>query len=193
MDRDLCARLVREHMPDDALVIGGIGTAGRAWREQRAPQLTYFPCEPMGVHMSLAAGLALAQPDRQVYFFGGDGDLLLNLGALVTLTATQAGNLRVVIFNNQRYETGGGMPLPGGDAVDLVAIARAAGLPHVAHCLDEASARQALPTFIASAGPSMLVFRTDAAPSPYPQAGAWAPLEERAVFMHRLQQERQGA
>ena len=36
---------------------------------------------------NVALGLALAQPDRKVLCLDGDGSLLMNLGAMVTLTS----------------------------------------------------------------------------------------------------------
>ncbi len=41
----------------------------------------------------------------------GDGDLVMNLGSLLAIADAAPANLRVVVFNNGRYETGGGQPL----------------------------------------------------------------------------------
>ena len=48
----------------------------------------------MGKASSLALGLALAQPDKKVLCLDGDGSLLMNLGALVTLANKAPKNLR---------------------------------------------------------------------------------------------------
>ena len=66
MRRSDGAGLVREHLESEALVVCGLGSSGRAWREQQPPQLTYYASDPMGMGPALALGLALAQPQRQV-------------------------------------------------------------------------------------------------------------------------------
>ncbi len=62
---------------------------------------------------SLGLGLALAQPDRKVFILDGDGSLLMNLGALVTLANKAPKNLYHFLFNNGVYAVTGGHHIPG--------------------------------------------------------------------------------
>jgi sulfopyruvate decarboxylase subunit beta len=81
----------------------------------------------MGHATSMGLGLALAQPDRRVIVCNGDGSMLMNLGSLVSITAAEARNMVVVVFENGVYEVTGAQPIPSAGAIDFVAIARAAG------------------------------------------------------------------
>ncbi|MDA0264268.1 MAG: thiamine pyrophosphate-dependent enzyme [Chloroflexi bacterium] len=82
---------------------------------------------------NVALGLALAQPDRKVLCLDGDGSLLMNLGALVTISNKKPKNLVHVLFNNKVYAVTGGQPIPGSEDVDWEGMARSAGYAKVFH------------------------------------------------------------
>jgi sulfopyruvate decarboxylase subunit beta len=85
----------------------------------------------MGKASSLALGLALAQPDKKVFCLDGDGSLLMNLGALVTLANKAPKNLYHFLFNNGVYAVTGGQPIPGSGQTDWENMAKAAGYASV--------------------------------------------------------------
>ncbi len=92
----------------------------------------YIP-SAMGQSPSLALGLALAQPKREVIAFTGDGSLLMNLGCLVTLAASGAKNVTLILLDNGVYEVTGGQKTAGSVArADFAALATAAGIESVA-------------------------------------------------------------
>ena len=81
----------------------------------------------MGKASSVGLGLALAQPERQVLVLDGDGSLLMNLGAMVTLANKTPQNLCHVLFDNGVYAVTGGQPVPGSGKADWEQMAQAAG------------------------------------------------------------------
>ena len=61
----------------------------------------------MGAAVTMALGLALAQPKRRVLCVTGDGELLMNLGSLATVAVMNPPNLTIVCVDNGHYgETG---------------------------------------------------------------------------------------
>ena len=74
MRRSAAASVFAKHLAPDDIVVCGLGSTARAWREQKAPHLTYYASDPMGLGPALALGLALARPDRRVILLEGDGD-----------------------------------------------------------------------------------------------------------------------
>jgi thiamine pyrophosphate-dependent acetolactate synthase large subunit-like protein len=186
MKRDLCGGLIRKHLKDDALVMCSLGSAGRTWRAQNAPQPSYYGSDPMGVAVAMGLGLALAQPGREVLLIGGDGDFVMNLGSLLTVVGAKIGNLKLAIFDNRRYETGGGQSLAGADDYSLAAIAKGAGFPYAVDIGDTATADAAIAAFLAYPGLAFAAVRIDIEASPYPPAPALAQVEERAIFMQGL-------
>jgi len=186
LKRDRVGGLIRKHLTEDALVIGGLGSAGRTWREQLAPHASYYASDPMGLGLTMALGLALAQPSRQVFYLGGDGDLVMNLGGLLTVVGSGVRNLKIGIFDNRRYETGGGQSLAGADHYSLAGIARQAGFPYAVAADSDDNLEDLIKEFLAQPGLAFVAFRIVIEASPYGPPPVWSQAEDRAVFMRKL-------
>ena len=111
----------------DSLVILGIGGISEEWDSLR-PSDANFYTSCMGTAASLALGLALALPHRQVVAVEGDGSFLMNLSAFATLGNMRPDNLLVVITDNERYDCIGGQPTATAGNVDLAQMAIGAGI-----------------------------------------------------------------
>lgn len=187
MRRSAAAAVFAGHLAPDDVVVCGLGSTARAWREQKAPHLTYYASDPMGLGPALALGLAIARPDRRVVLLEGDGDLAMNLGVLLTIAGAAPKNLRVAVFINDRYETGGGQPLPNAGRISYVTLAAGAGWPWTGEAHDEAQAGRLVPALLERPGLGLLALHVDAEPSPYPaDPGPTSQAEDRAVFQRRL-------
>lgn len=186
MKRDLCGKLIAKHLDRRSLVYCALGSSSRTWRAQQAPHLSYYGSDPMGIALSAALGLALARPKRPVLFIGGDGDLAMSLGSLITVVGAGVNNLKVLIFDNGRYETGGSQLLAGSGSYSLPAIARGAGFPYATAVSDPATAEEPIVEFLRQPGLAFMAVGIDQEDSPYPPAPALAQVEERTIFMRRL-------
>jgi thiamine pyrophosphate-dependent acetolactate synthase large subunit-like protein len=115
---------------DNAVVIPGRG--GRHWINISTNEKRDVPLgDPaMGGHASFALGLALAQPKERIVLFDSEGDVLMNLGALVTIAEKAPANLYHFMLDNECYATTGGQPVPNAKNVAYDVIARGAGYPH---------------------------------------------------------------
>jgi phosphonopyruvate decarboxylase len=113
----------------DAVVIPGRG--GRHWIDISTNDKRDIPLgDPaMGGHASFALGLALAQPEERVVLFDSEGDILMNLGALVTIAEKAPRNFYHFVLDNEVYATTGGQPVPNAQNVAYDVIARGAGYP----------------------------------------------------------------
>jgi phosphonopyruvate decarboxylase len=61
----------------------------------------------MGAACMMGLGLALARPDKRVLVVTGDGELLMNIGALATIAVLDPPNLAILCVDNGHYgETG---------------------------------------------------------------------------------------
>jgi thiamine pyrophosphate-dependent acetolactate synthase large subunit-like protein len=149
---------------DDEAVVGGIGnTHFDLWASGQRPQ-NYYMLGSMGLAAPIALGVALAQPARRVFALEGDGSLLMQLGALGTIAAVRPKNLAVIVFDNGLYQITGAQPALTAKGVDLVAMARGAGLAHCAWATDEAHFEALIDTALAGAGPLFIGTRTDNQP-----------------------------
>ena len=87
----------------------------------------------MGLASSIGLGLALHLPHEKIVVLDGDGSVLMNLGTLATLARYRPRNLVHVIFDNgSLLSTGGYESHTTSGITDLAAMARAAGVEHVA-------------------------------------------------------------
>lgn len=123
---------VVQRLRRDEIVVTTMGTA-REWPRlsQHPLDLHYIPSS-MGQSPTLGLGLAIAQPQRDVIVFTGDGSLLMNLGCLVTIVASGAENLTLIVIDNGVYEVTGGQRTAAAVAgADFAGMALAAGFASV--------------------------------------------------------------
>jgi phosphonopyruvate decarboxylase len=77
----------------------------------------------------VAAGLAMALPQRKVIAIDGDGAFLMNLCGLPTIALQSPGNFIHLLFDNEIYEASGGTATAS-HIVDAVTLAKGAGYKH---------------------------------------------------------------
>jgi thiamine pyrophosphate-dependent acetolactate synthase large subunit-like protein len=153
---------VVQRLRTDQIVVTTMGTA-REWPRlsQHPLDLHYIPSS-MGQSPTLALGLAIAQPQRSVIVFTGDGSLLMNLGCLVTIVASGAKNLTLIVIDNGVYEVTGGQRTAGAVAgVDFAGMAEAAGFPSVERFDDINAWQRQAAAALERPGPRCIVLATE--------------------------------
>ena len=128
MKRFDCLKILASMMPADDLVVTNLGNTVFEWRTVRPSPANLYNVN-LGQCTPVALGLALALPHRTVTALDGDGNLLLNLVSLADTAYHKPKNLRVIVFDNQAYESPGGMPSATAHGVDLVQVAKGCGIP----------------------------------------------------------------
>jgi len=93
---------------DDFLIVSGLaGTAKDMAAMTKDGANFYGLAGAMGAAVMIGLGLALARPDKKVLVATGDGELLMNVGALATVSVLNPPNLRILCVDNGHYgETG---------------------------------------------------------------------------------------
>src|SRR5581483_3655191 len=76
----------------------------------------------------LGLGLALARPDKRVLVATGDGELLMNVGALATIAVLNPANLAILCVDNGHYGETGYQKSHTSLGVDLEKIASGSGI-----------------------------------------------------------------
>jgi sulfopyruvate decarboxylase subunit beta len=114
-------------MAENDLAVTNVGYVQHEWRVARPSRANLYGLN-MGQCTPVALGLSLALPKRKVFALEGDGSLLLNLASLADTAYHKPSNLRIVVFDNEAYETPGGMPTATARGVDLVQIAKGSGI-----------------------------------------------------------------
>src|SRR5947208_10981596 len=125
--REAVPALIGRH--EDFLIVTGL--AGTA-RDVAALSLdgahTYTMAGAMGGACMIGLGLALARRDRRVLVVTGDGELLMNVGALATIAVMNPPNLAIVCVDNGHYGDTGYKKSHTSLGVDLERIAAGAGI-----------------------------------------------------------------
>lgn len=126
--RDLLTQLMPD--PDRYLIITGLAGAARdvaAYTSETDNVLTLGGA--MGAAVSIGLGVALSAPDEQVAVVTGDGELLMNVGALATVASMMPDNLTIICIDNGCHGETGGQPGHTSRRTDLALMADGAGLP----------------------------------------------------------------
>ena len=157
--RDEALRVLAPLVHDDDIVVAVYQT-NFDWMGLNPRPLNYVAVGAMGQASSHGLGLALANPERRVFVLDGDGSLLMNLGALVTVAGAGVTNFYHFVFANRVYEVNGDQPIPNAENVDFAGFAAAAGyaMSQSFDDLDEFSS--SVPRILERAGPQMVSLET---------------------------------
>lgn len=149
-----------------AVVITAMGAA-REWMKlsDHPLDLNYVPSS-MGQAPGLGLGLALGLPEREVIVLNGDGCMLMNLGALVTIAAARSENYTLVVVNNGIYEVTGGQATAAAKApTSFAELASAAGFTSVAEVSDVELWRSEASSLLAAPGPRFIEWHVEPVPA----------------------------
>ena len=164
MNRSNLTKRLAARLKNEEAVVGGIGnTHFDLWASGQRAQ-NFYMLGSMGLAIPIALGVSLAQPQRQVFALEGDGSLLMQLGALGTVASVKPRNLAIFVWDNGAYQITGSQPTLTAAGVDLVAIAKGAGLTRSAWAADEAHFDELVDEALHGAGPMFVCARTDNAP-----------------------------
>ncbi len=126
--RDVLAPLFPK--PEDYLMVAGLaGTARDAAALTDDGDNLFTLGGVMGGAVSIGLGMALAAPAARVAVITGDGELLMNVGALSTVASMAPDNLTIVCIDNGCHGETGGQPGHTARRTDLALMAKGAGLP----------------------------------------------------------------
>ena len=83
----------------------------------------FYMIGSMGLASSIGLGVALKNTKKKIFVFDGDGNILMNIGSLITIGTTKPENLVHIIFDNTSHESTGGQPTAT-DKIQLSKIAK---------------------------------------------------------------------
>src|SRR5215469_3328926 len=114
---------------EDFLIITGLGgTACDVGAVTGDAAHVYSLGGAMGGAAMIGLGLALARPDKRVLVVTGDGELLMNVGALATIAVLNPPNLAIICIDNEYYGETGYQKSHTSLGVDLEKIAAGSGI-----------------------------------------------------------------
>lgn len=151
-------RAVLEHRDGDIVV--STETSIGAWADVTDDVTFDLPIPAMSKGSSMALGVALAQPNRRVILWDGDGSLLMNLGSLVTVGGKAPKNFYHIVLDNGMYAMTGGQPTPNADNISFSAMAEAAGYAKTYEFDDLEDWATSIGEALNQSGPVLIVMKT---------------------------------
>jgi len=129
--REAIPRLIQN--PEDYLIVTGLAGAARDVAHLCGGEGTnyYTMAGAMGGAVPMGLGLALAQPDKRVLVVTGDGELLMNIGALACVAVMNPSNFGIICVDNGHYGETGNQVSHTGHVTDLAVMASGAGIKQV--------------------------------------------------------------
>ena len=132
MKRAECIAMLYPELEDKA-VVTIMGACAQELYDLGHRDNFFYLQHAMGLASSIGLGLALHLPHEKIVVLDGDGSVLMNLGTLATLGRYRPRNLVHFIFDNgSLLSTGGYDSHTTSGITDLGAMARGAGIEHVA-------------------------------------------------------------
>jgi len=166
---------------DSAIIITDVGQH-QMWTAQAYPLnrprqwLTSGGLGTMGFGLPAAVGAALANPDRKVICFSGDGSLMMNIQEMATAAENQL-DVKIILMNNQAlglvhqqqslFYTQGVFAATYPGTINFMQIAAGFGL-HTCDLNAEADPHAALQAAISRPGPALIHVRMDPEQKVYP-------------------------
>ena len=152
--------------PDNALTVSSLGSPTWDIASTGDDPLHFSFIGTMGQATPFALGLALAQPNKRVVAFTGDGELLMSLGILATIANHPPGNLAIVSLDNESYGETGGQPTATAGPTDLEAVAKGCGFSQTFTASSEKDLDAVCDQVWTVMGPAFINLKIVAGPSP---------------------------
>tara|TARA_B110000014_G_C19688903_1_gene361109 strand:- start:8 stop:559 length:552 start_codon:yes stop_codon:yes gene_type:complete len=115
-------KIISKFIEND-IIISANGFISRDLFSSLEKKTNFYMIGSMGLASSIGLGIALKKPKKRIVVFDGDGNILMNLGSLVTIGALQPKNFVHIIFDNNIHESTGGQPTHSTE-IDLAKIGK---------------------------------------------------------------------
>lgn len=158
--REEAIQLVAGAMQPSDVVVSTTGMISRELFEYRTAQgegheRDFLTVGSMGHASQIALGIALNQPQRNVYCFDGDGATIMHMGSLSITGGMQPDNYYHIVFNNGAHDSVGGQPTVGLN-INLTTIAKSCGYRTVISVDNSDDLQKALTTLTRLPAPVLL-------------------------------------
>jgi thiamine pyrophosphate-dependent acetolactate synthase large subunit-like protein len=144
----------------ELLVVSGLGSPSYDVFAAGDDAANFYLWGAMGGAALIGLGLALARPRQPVAVITGDGEAMMGVGGLLTISVRKPPNLTVVVLDNGHFGETGMQRSHAGLGIDLAALARGAGFETVVTLTDLAGVAEFRPRMQeVGGGPRLVVLR----------------------------------
>ncbi|MFM0420332.1 thiamine pyrophosphate-dependent enzyme [Paraburkholderia aromaticivorans] len=166
LNRRLTAKRILRDRQQDVLAVTSLGNPTFDVAAAGDTPQNFYLWGAMGGAVSFGLGIALAQPEKRVIVFVGDGEMMMGLGSLATVGVDRPANLSIVVIDNEHYAETGMQLAHAGRGVDITAIARAAGFEKATTVYTEGELEEYVDVILKAKGPVLTTVKVGTDPEP---------------------------
>ena len=166
LNRRLTVKRILRDRQQDVLAVTSLGNPTFDVAAAGDTAQNFYLWGAMGGAVSFGLGIALAQPEKRVIVFVGDGEMMMGLGSLATVGVDRPANLSIVVIDNEHYAETGMQLAHAGRGVDITAIARAAGFEKATTIYAEGELEEYVDVILKSPGPVLATVKVGTDPEP---------------------------
>ena len=160
MSREEAIQTVAAALGKRDCIVSTTGMISRELFEYRAAmgqghERDFLTVGSMGHASQIALGIALAQPERRVWCFDGDGASIMHMGSMAVVASLSPKNYVHVVFNNGAHDSVGGQPTVG-LRIDFQEVAKSVNYKNVLSVTSKEALVQALKNIAGMEGPIFL-------------------------------------
>ena len=160
MSREDALEIILDKLDKDAVIVSTTGKTSREIFEIRSRngqshQQDFLTVGSMGHCSSIALGIALEKPDRQVVCIDGDGAMIMHMGSLTNIASAKPRNFYHILINNEAHESVGGQSTSA-TFINLAELVKANGYQFISTVSDKKLLRNNFEKFINVSGPNFL-------------------------------------
>lgn len=161
--REKALEIIIEDLPEDTLFVSTTGKTSRELfeireRKKQGHGNDFLTVGSMGCASSIAFGIALSKPKKNVCIIDGDAAALMQLGSMATIGHYQLKNLTHIIIDNNAHESTGGQPTVS-ESVDFGVIGKACGYSSIHYANNEENIRDAIKQIGSRESLSLLIIK----------------------------------
>lgn len=132
--REVVAELLKDR--GDLIVTTGLGSPSYDVMAAGDHDRNYYLWAAMGSAATVGLGLAMSRPQDSVLVVTGDGEMLMGMGALATISVQAPKNLTIAVLDNGHYGETGMQRSHAGHGIELDRVARSVNFDWTARITD---------------------------------------------------------
>lgn len=190
LDVEASMEIVLSQLDEKDVVVSTTGKISRILfelREKRGEshEGDFLVVGSMGHCSSVALGIAIEKPDRNVYCFDGDGSFIMHMGSIATMGMARPKNIKHIIFNNFSHDSVGGQPTAANN-INIPEIAMASGYSAAFSASKKEEVIERVGDLKIAVGPALLELRLNKGSRSNLGRPTVTPFETKEAFMSFL-------
>lgn len=188
LSREEALKLIVDNLENTDIVVSTTGKLSRELFEYRelkgqGHEKDFLTVGSMGHSSSIALGIAIEKPERNIYCLDGDGAFIMHMGTISNVGSLSLKNYRHIIFNNGAHESVGGQPTLGFN-LDIPSIAQACDYKYAITVSEKEEILQAINHLKNADGPALVEIRVRIASRDNLGRPTTTPIENKESFMN---------